>query len=285
MSRTDRFSRRNGFRTELNAPITMRNEVPDDLRGYLVELAYENGFKADDLRSIVCRLLRKAPDVKHNWGADNIDREIRTHLEDCPWYFLYDLIETLAEILSEDGYREYGKPFEEDINEFFMMRGIGWKLENNRIVFRGDEGLDAILAVAAQTINQNGYQTASSELHEAIVDMSRRPTADVTGAIQHAMASLECVARDLTNSKETLGKWIERNREAFPPPLDKATELLWGYASNHGRHLKEGDEASFEEAELILGLCASLGNYLAHKGKSQAQKEEPQWGFPRNPPF
>lgn len=268
MSRRDKFSARNGFRPDLDTPITIRNDVPDDLRGFLVDLAYENGISRDSFRSMVCRHLRVAPDKLNNWGPDNIDREVRSLLTDCPWYYIYDLIEVVAHHLENDSYREYGADFQEEINEFFLMRGVGWKLEQGKIIFRGDEGLDRVLAVAVATENSNGFLTASKELHEAIKDLSRRPSPDVTGAIQHAMASLECVARDLTNSKETLGTWIKRNRTTFPSPLAETTEMLWGYASNHGRHLKEAEEASLEEAEFILGICATLGSYLAKKAKS-----------------
>lgn len=282
MSQRDKFSARNGHRPDLDTPITIRDGVPDDLRGFLVDLAYENGISRDSFRSMVCRQLRVAPDKLNNWGEDNIDREIRILLSGCEWYYIYDLIEVVAHYLEKDSYHQYGAVFQDEINEFFLMRGVGWKLDAGKIVFRGDQGLDRVLAVAVTIENSNGYLTASNELHEAIKDLSRRPKPDVTGAIQHAMASLECVARDLTDSKETLGAWIKRNRGVFPPPLADVTEMLWGYASNHGRHLKEAEEASMEEAELILGLCATLGSYLANKGKSADTLQGSMWSSSSN---
>lgn len=285
MSRRDKFSARNGHRPDLDTPITMRDGVPDDLRGYLVDLAYDNGISRDSFRSMVCRHLRVAPDKVHNWGPDNIDREVRALLSDCEWFYVYDLIEIVALHLETDSYRDYGADFQEEINEFFLMRGVGWKLDEGKIVFRGDEGLDRVLAVAVTIESANGYLTASKELHEAIKDLSRRPSPDVTGAIQHAMASLECVARDLTDSKETLGAWVKKNRAVFPSPLAEVTEMLWGYASNHGRHLKEAEEASMEEAELILGLCATLGSYLANKGDSVEKSQTNPWTSTSKTPF
>jgi hypothetical protein len=127
--------------------------------------------------------------------------------------------------------------------------------------------------------------TTSKELHEAIQDLSRRPNSDVTGAIQHGMASLECVARDLTGSKDTLGAWIGKNRSMFPPPLDKAVEAIWGYTSNHARHLKESEEAALEDAELIWGLCAPLGSNLANKGRQHSCGAGDAWGASRETPF
>lgn len=285
MSRREKFSARNGFRTDLDVPITIRNDAPDDLRSYLVDLAYDNGISRDFFRSMICHHLRLSPDKQNNWGPDNIDREIRNLLLGCPWYDIYDVIELIALHLETDGYRDYGSHFEEEINDFFRLRGIGWKMEESHIVFRGDEGLDCILAVAVTTENKYGYLTASKELHEAIKDLSRRPSADATGAIQHAIASLECVARDLTSSNDTLGAWIKSNRELFPSPLAEVAEKLWGYTSNHGRHLKEGAAASMEEAELVLGLCATLGSYLASKGKAVTKPAVNPWDITRKPIF
>ena len=44
-----------------------------------------------------------------------------------------------------------------------------------------------------------------------------------------------------------------------------AAEKLWGYASEYGRHVKEGAIAQFEEAELLVGLSGALGVYLMRK--------------------
>jgi len=76
------------------------------------------------------------------------------------------------------------------------------------------------------------------------------------------------VAREVTGARSlTLGALIGRNRDVIPPPLDKAVESIWGYSSEQGRHLREGREPGFEEAELLVGLSASLGTYLARKSK------------------
>lgn len=103
-------------------------------------------------------------------------------------------------------------------------------------------------------------------MHEAVADLSRRPSPDITGAIQHAMASLECVARETCGDpKATLGEIIKRHNELIPPPLDQAISKAWGYASEHARHIREGREPAYAEAELIVGLCASVSTYLSRK--------------------
>ena len=136
------------------------------------------------------------------------------------------------------------------------------------IEYRGPESFESIIKSAQATEQASGHITASNELHQAIGDLSRRPSPDPTGAIQHAMASLECVARELTgDQKANLGDIMKRHGSLLPAPLDQAVVKAWGYASENGRHIREGREPSLSEAELIVGLCASVGNYLIKVAK------------------
>lgn len=119
---------------------------------------------------------------------------------------------------------------------------------------------------AVAILGESGQSTAGTELHEAIQDLSRRPEPDPTGAVQHAMAALECVAREITgDSKATLGEIIKRFPDAIPKPLDSAIDKAWGFASEQGRHIREGRAPERDEAELIVGLAAALCTYLVRK--------------------
>ena len=56
-------------------------------------------------------------------------------------------------------------------------------------------------------------------------DLSRRPNPDITGAIQHAMAALECIARTVCgDGSSTLGALLKRNPDLIPKPLNEAVE-------------------------------------------------------------
>lgn len=267
MIHQERFSRRFGHQGQ-EAPITVREDAPLSLRGAIVQVAYENGFTPKPLREVVCRVLKVRPDPSNWTERPNIEEEVQDLVDNCPWYRVYDIIEGIADTYKVfDQMRPY-QPFERDINDVLIEQGIGWKLEGKRIVFRGPESLDTLLRVAVKTEVNAGHNTAANELHEAINDMSRRPQPDPTGAIQHSIASLECVARDVSGSKDTLGRWLQKNRDAFPRPLGEYVEKIWGFASEHGRHLVEAGEASMDEAELVLGLSATLGSYLSKKGKT-----------------
>ena len=108
--------------------------------------------------------------------------------------------------------------------------------------------------------------TVKNEIKEALTDLSRRPNPDITGAIQHSLASLECVCRVVSGDpKATLGDLIRRNPDIIPRPLDQAIEKIWGYASEQGRHLKEGKIPAYEEAELIVEITIAISIYLGKR--------------------
>ena len=133
-------------------------------------------------------------------------------------------------------------------------------MDGGRIVARGSEAFAATTQAVVIELRDSGRTTAANQIHEALADISRRPTADITGAIQHAMAALECVARDVTGSSETLGKLVPQLQ--IPKPFDTALEKLWGFASEQGRHIREGREPRFEEAELVVTVSAAVSMYL-----------------------
>lgn len=267
MNRENSFSERHGFNEIHEVPITIRNDAPYALRGILVDLAYEFGLRPSTLRNLVCRRLRTRAD-QNNWSEyPNIDYEVRGLIDECAWFKVYDILEDIVNEINETSDQNQLAKFQAEINMVFIEHGIGWKLVDGVITYRGPEGIDKLLVSAVETEVSKGYKTSANELHEAIKDMSRRPNADITGAIQHAIASLECVAREVSGSKETLGQWLKKHPDAFPKPLGEYVEKIWGFACEHGRHLIESGEPSLDEAELVLGLCATLGNYLSKKGK------------------
>ena len=96
------------------------------------------------------------------------------------------------------------------------------------------------------------------------MDISRRPEPDITGAVQHAMAALEATAREVAGQPNpTLGKLVPELD--LPAPLDRAVHKLWGYASEHGRHIREGQTVEHAEAELIVTVSGTLCAFLTHR--------------------
>ena len=269
---SDQFSARHGYTFATDVEITIRDDAPQELRTAVAYIAYESGLGPKLLRKDVCQVLRVEED-RNNWTEfPNIDEEVRYHLETCKWFRVYDIIERIYSRLNgyavDEEQASGADDFEKEINGYFREHGIGWQLNDGRVEVRGLEHFEAAVRGAATVLMETERETAGSELREAMLDMSRRPKADVTGAVQHSIAALECVARDITgDTKASLGQIITRNPGFLPKPLDQAVAKAWGYASNMGRHLQEGSEPDFEDAELVVSISAAVCRYLITKEK------------------
>lgn len=272
MAFTESFSRRNRYS---GAPkeITVREDAPEGLRVAVLEtLRNRFGWKPSALRSAICSVLRVRPN-SDNWSEDpNIWGEVQDLMYGCEWFKVYDIIEALYAELTDRGRQrgdEDAQHFAHEVNAIFLEDGIGWQFVDGQIVTRGAEAFEAAVREAPAALNETGRPTAASHIHEALQDLSRRPEADLPGAIYHAMGAMECVARDVSGEpKATLGEILKKHPGLLPPPLDTALSQIWGYASNEARHVREGKNPSREEAELIVGLAAALATYLTRKGMS-----------------
>jgi len=259
MTDSGSFSERHGFHGG-DVEIVTREDAPDEVRAAVLMLGYAAGMGPGTLRDIVCEVLLKRPDP-NNWSAGNIENEVHRLIDDAPWYKIYDIAERIHANLMRDDYTgTKSADYARRLSQVFREHGVGWQMEEGRIVFRGSEAFSLATGDAVAIMREAGTPTAANEIREALRDISRRPAADVTGAIQHAMASLECVAREIDGSSDTLGQIIKRL--TVPPPLDGALHRLWGFASEQGRHIQEGAEPSFEEAELVVTVASAVSVYL-----------------------
>lgn len=258
----ERFSKRFGINLA-ERPITIRYDAPDELRYYVSTLLLQfNKGSLKHLRSILCTTAMISPDPS-NWGENDYMRtEIESIIERCDWFRVYEIMEVAYEEIVKEEYRE---EFENNINEFFFEYGIGWRMENGELLIRGNETFEEEISATSSTLKDAGLSTSAEEIKQAILDLSQLPEPDITGAVQHSGAALECVARKVTGSKDTLGTLIKAHPEIVPAPIDVVISKLFGFASEMGRHLKEGIVPSFEEAELIVHLSASLCSYLTKK--------------------
>ena len=260
----ERFSDRHGYRgTEQE--ITVREDAPDSLRFAIPLIAQDVGMTPTAMRRTVCQVLLVRPDPS-NWSEyPNVWEEVNGLIEDCPWYKVYDIAEALHAALSAH-FPDRAEAFQDRMNQYFGENGIGWQMTDGRIVYRGSEAFSETTREAAEVLSQTGRSAAANEIHEALQDISRRPTPDVTGAIQHAIAALECTARDVAGEPNlTLGRLVPRL--GLAPPLDTAVQKLWGYASQRARHIREGQAVATEEAELVVSVACAVCTFLSRQSR------------------
>jgi hypothetical protein len=135
---------------------------------------------------------------------------------------------------------------------------------------RGSESYEFAVDNAKSAMKEKNYPTANTEIEEAIKDISRRPDADLTGAITHSVAALECVAREVCEDPNaTLGEIMKRYNDklGLPTTLKEAVSKLWGYSSEMARHVREGQQPNHADAELVVGLSALISAYLCRSNK------------------
>ena len=269
------FSKRNRYSSGAKE-ITIREDAPENLRYAVLQTAIDLDWTPTALRAILCRVLRVPPDPKsekeypNSWGDPNVWEEVQALMYGCDWFKVYDIIEALHAHLAKNDQMSWGKTdasqFTVTLNEFFIDEGIGWQLVDGKIVTRGGEAFETLVTEATSALQTSERPTAAKHLHEALQDLSRRPEADLPGAAFHALGSLECVARDRAGDpKATLGDILKRYPGLLPKPLDEAMSKVWGYACNEARHVVEGREINRDEAELLVGLSATVITYLLRK--------------------
>lgn len=251
------FSERRGF-AKPDAPITIREDAPADFRNAAWGLAQQYGLGEMEVADLVLEAV-PYPGFRNDVPVITMGRNA---LFSCDWFKVYDWIEAVARRLREVNPLSASR-FETAMNEYFRTHGFAWHISEGEVEVRGTAALDASFQRAVETLDATGHATASKELHEAWRDLSRRPNPDTTGAIQHATAALECVARDISGEKSTLGKILNDHHDLFPVPLGKAVEQLWGFASNQGRHLSEGGEPDFNVALLVAGIASAIAAFVA----------------------
>jgi hypothetical protein len=262
----DRFSKRYGF-NGVPPEITIREDAPEALRVFVLS-TLKRYAQPSAARNLVCSTVGKFPD-SGNWSVANIWNEVSNEIETCEWIHIYELIEAIHSNLQELQNSHQNSDFSDEefaaeLNDLFVEKGIGWKLEDGRVLARGSESFEAITREAPVALQTAGMDTASNEIHKAIEDLSKRPDPDLTGAVQHGMAALECAGKHICGmtGKQTLDAVVKARPELFRPPLHEAVVKLWGFASTRGRHLQEGGEPTYAEVELVVGTSAIVATYL-----------------------
>lgn len=272
----NRFSVRQGHKIS-EKEIIIRDDAPEELREFVIQCLYDLGLQPNFLRSILCKVLRVFPD-RDNFSKSNIEAEVEARILHCEWFDVYDFIEAMWDAIQLNQREE----FTNELNEYFVESGIGWKIDYGLIQTRGDKNFEITLTNVTHILESAKLITANTEIKEALADLSRRPKPDITGSIQHSLACLECLCREaIGDHRATLGDLMKKANGIIPKPLDSAIAKIWGYTSEQGRHLREGRIPEYLEAELVVELSAAISSYLGKKlgGTSHEKNDEDELPF------
>lgn len=252
------FSARHGYASP-EADITVREDAPEVVRAAVLALA--SGMSVDALRATVCEVLLKVPN-RNNWSPPNVSSETQDLVFDAPWFRVYDIAERIHDKLQNQG-RRAEVEFAQPLNQVFREHGIGYEMKDGRVIGRGSLVFREATEEAISLMTAAVKPTAAVEMRQALFDITRRPP-DITGAVQHGMAALECTARDVMGQPSaSLGQLLPSL--GLTKPLDEALVKLWGYASQYGRHVAEGMDPRFEEAEMVVTVSSAVSVFLLRR--------------------
>lgn len=265
MQQADRsFSKR--FNHQRAKTIQVREDAPPALRSFVAR-TIRHFYPYNTLaRDLVCMALKKIPPSSAYGHRQDEWRLMEDELARAPWYQIYDVLERFH-ALSKRTNNINSIDLSVVVNHFFEENGYAFRLTpDSQIEYRGEESFEVAVGTADLALTAAGLETARSEIHKALEDLGKRPFPDLTGAVQHAIAGLECAAKDIAGESQLeLGKIVKKRPDLFPPPLGEVIAQLYGYASNNGRHLTEGEEPDVAEVELVVGIATTCATYLARK--------------------
>ncbi len=257
---TDRFSDRHGFGKPA-ADIAIRYEAPVGLRKAILRLAEDQGMRPNRMRELMRGVILDGFDELGQWSEyPNVWNDVNYEMDECDWYKVYDVAEIFYRALSAD----QQITFENRLNRYMSEQGIGWAMRDGQVEYQGAESFVVATEAAEEVLASRGFDRAAREVREAMVDLSRRPMPDLTGAATHAFGALEAVAREDTGQhKKTLGQLVPDLD--LQPPLGEVMSKLWGFASDTVRHISEKKDIEAPEAEFAVTVACALATLVASK--------------------
>lgn len=282
--RKERFTERQGLGGK-DQPIVYRAEFGPEVREKLLfVLTQDVGWKHRTIASTLRHVLRKLDTEEDAWD------QVKALWFSAEWHRLFDVFEEVYEDLQREDAEvstidfhdgdlvdvstptTKAKTFEGDLNRTLREEGVGWEMHEGKLYARsGSDAQDATVRSAIKNLQEAGLAGAASDLNEALNAISRRPIANPVGAVVHSVGALEAAAKAYVGDpkKKTLGDLHKdlSSKLHLPKPLDDAVDKVYGYSSGYARHRTEGVKPTFEEAELVLGLCAAIVTYLTRTNK------------------
>jgi hypothetical protein len=262
MSAVKRFSVRQGINPE---PSPNSDEAPQPLRFFLLKYLQAKYVGYPEQAGEILERFLRLPGLRnefYNLHDPTVWKRMYSYIEQFQWWEVYEFAEVVFQSL--DAHNRYeAERFQAELNKVFAEHNIPYRMFGGETVYKGSESFESTVSAAMSALAARGSKTAKDEIHKSLEDLSRHPP-DLTGAVHHAMAALECVANAVCGEEgETLGQVIKKHPDKFPPPLGDAVSKLYGFASEKGRHITEGREPDPKEVELIVGIAATVATYLS----------------------
>jgi hypothetical protein len=238
-------------------PITIRNEAPQNLRSFVVDLYQKYNFRLNPPYKNIIVLLHN---IQNNFTVTDESGRKLYYIQDmlrlCEWNIFYEIIEEIMHVLQENNQTAY-EEFEEELNIFFNANGIGYKAVDGLIEVRGDQITEETYQRAIDSLDKAGKLDEKEELKKAYSCISHRENPDITGCLQHLRPVVDNMLR--TGIPKELNQYIWKTN--FDDAYSLITEVVFNYTSDKGSHAGKGKHIEIEQAYFMTAIVSALTNY------------------------
>lgn len=194
---------------------------------------------------------------------------VRNWFFNSEWYEIYDFIELLSRIDSNNNFQ---LNFAGIINEALEQEVAGYRVIGNSIAQITSDGEIAAIEEAFQNVDK--WNSVKTHLAAALDYFSDRKNPDYRNSIKEAVSAVESLCKIITgDDKATLGKALTEieSKHQIHGALKTAFSAIYGYTSDSGgiRHalLETDTVVGSEEAKFMLISCSAFINYVVEKSR------------------
>lgn len=275
------FSERNGYRKHDN--VLQFEKMDDDLRVSIFNELYEwlNADEQNGIRLGVWTVLWHLPRDRFPLFASDFMDEMKKRIFEGEWFDPYDLIEFVAQCLSDKDSSEYSQCtstsylmyyepelpiYVSSINRVLERERSGYRLVDVSVVAVTD---DLELSAIDDAIGHGGdFEGARVHLRRALECLSKKPEPDFPNTVKEAISAVESAVGAVAGGGDTLGKALRtlKDDRVVHPALVKGWKEIYGFTSDEGgiRHASSDGNINVDYAlaKYMLVSCSAFVNYL-----------------------
>ncbi len=182
------------------------------------------------------------------------------------WYEVYDFIEYVANIYSNEKVNEL---FKKEVNKVLEEEMSGYRFVGDYIA----PIIDEIEINEIEEVFESKYEPVKRHLSNALELLSDKENPDYINSIKESITAVEAIAKIITGKKTDLGNCLKEMKKQkildFNNAFITALTHLYSWTNKEDgiRHAHTGEElkTTFEEAKFMLVNSSAFINYLIAK--------------------
>ena len=171
-----------------------------------------------------------------------------------------------------------------ELNKVFEDAGVVWRMDGADFKRVMDSSTEDSIAASQTALADSRFQAPKDQFNLAIKQFSERPEPNVKDCINNAIGSLEGVARVVTGKIKVLSSLLNEEplKSRIHPALRDAMQKVYAYRGDVTAHGQTGVQSSsygLEEAEWLMGICATSIAYISKKFPTTTTPAEEDTGI------